>query len=734
MASLPLGSSTATWRRVTISSRSGGPRHVGRVVDPLVRDDGEVEPDLQLAGEQSTKNATPGQADGNPGFQAPGSPDAEPADSTPVTTESSEIEQPAVSSSGSSNPPETTVEDSGISETSAEAGPGAHPVREKLLRRAQAAKARPTSEPSTLSQAGKPERPRGLAEFDDADRAKHPRDLELERIAAPLLHPPSAPPLGQRRGQLSPNMVALFGALIGLLTVASLIALVMNLDAGVRDEVPPEPIKEVAREEAKPKQRPVGALPKRERKKIPGPWRIADAKGDPTTRIIEGKIGNQAFLVAVAEAGLQQKEAYRLLIAYKGLRDLDSCDRNDRFRALVERGSGRLKAFEYEVSAEEVYQAREDERGYLKATRLDLKVARQQVKGSFMYDGEKIRTSAAVAGFEKGLRQVLGKALEGHSSIEELERGDRLRVIAQEVTVLGEFARYAGIEALEILPKNGKDKPLKIYYFHHPRAGGYYNARGQAPYEGGWRVPVRGAPVTSKFNPKRMHPVLNKVMPHNGTDFGAPAGTPVGASSYGTISFIGVAGPSGNLVKIDHPGGIETGYAHLSRFAEGLSVGDKVKRLQVIGYVGSTGRSTGPHLHFSAKKDGTYFDPESLNLDGMRVISLEYRGEFERVRSEYDKLLNAIPVPPPLVEPKPAAVARGEPIAAEPGDDTAGDEAEAQEEEELGSGSGSEAEEAASLPAPAPAKPAAKGAAAVYLTDKELLEMQAGSDDGEVDE
>ncbi len=317
-----------------------------------------------------------------------------------------------------------------------------------------------------------------------------------------------------------------------------------------------------------------------------------------------------------------------------------------------------------------------------------------------------------------------------------------MRVIAQEVTVLGEFARYAGIEALEIIRKNAGDKSLKIYYFHHPRAGGYYNGRGQAPYEGGWRVPIKGAPITSPFNPKRMHPVLNKVMPHNGTDFGAPMGTPVGASSYGTVSFIGPAGPSGNLVKIDHPGGMETGYAHLSRFAEGLRVGDKVKRMQVVGYVGSTGRSTGPHLHFTAKKDGKYIDPVSLNLDAMRVISLEYRGEFERVKAEYDKMLNAIPIPPPLVESKPAVLAHADPAESAPGEDDGADEPEA----ELGSGSGedeAEAEVAVAPPkapapakatAPAPAKPATKGAAAVYLTDKELLEMQSASDEGEVEE
>ncbi len=749
MASLPLGASTATWRWVSISSRSDEPRHVGRVVDPLVREDGQTEPDLQLLA-----------AGGSQQLEAEQPPSAE---ITSVSTESSDTkvdqapsigEEPERPSTGTSTPEETASLLPGNAAPATTANPPqpptpspdvpatattGHPVRDKLLNRALAAKAKVATTPAPPSalEATAPG-PRGLAELEGIEEAKTPRDAELDRIGTTGARTPVRAAGHQGRGELSPTMIAIFGALIGLATVASLIALVMNLDEQAKASSTPERSPQAAASQKLQPKRPVGAVAKRERKKLPGPWRIQDAKDDPTTRIVEGKVGNQAFLLAVADAGVKQKEAYRLLIAYKGLRDLDNCDRSDRFRALIERGSGRLKAFEYIVSAEEVYQARENDQGYLKAKRLDLKVARSQVKGSFIYDGEKVSSSAGRAGFEKGLRKVLAAALEGHMNLGELERGDRLRVVAQEVTVLGEFARYAGVEALEVIPKGKQEKPLRIYYFHHPRVGGYYNARGQAPYEGGWRKPIKDAPVTSKFNPKRMHPVLNKVMPHTGTDFGAAAGTPVGASSYGTVSFVGRAGPSGNLVKIQHPGGIETGYAHLSRFADGLSLGDKVKRMQVIGYVGSTGRSTGPHLHFSAKKDGKFFDAETLNLDAMRVLSLEYRGEFEKIKEKYDKLLNAIPLPPPFKEPKQAELAK--PASSRDDDVDEGDD-----EAELGSSSRADEEEAESAAPPAPpaapqkspaspAKPAPKGASAVYLTDKELLEMQQASDDGEVDE
>src|SRR5690606_29462430 len=113
-------------------------------------------------------------------------------------------------------------------------------------------------------------------------------------------------------------------------------------------------------------------------------------------------------------------------------------------------------------------------------------------------------------GFDPGISKTAEEALRGHSTLADLKRGDRFRIIAQEVTVLGEFSRYAGIEALELL-RSGEE-PRRIYYFPHAVEGGYYDKNGKAPYEGGWRKPIPGAPRTSPFNPKRMHPILKRVM------------------------------------------------------------------------------------------------------------------------------------------------------------------------------------------------------------------------------
>jgi murein DD-endopeptidase MepM/ murein hydrolase activator NlpD len=494
--------------------------------------------------------------------------------------------------------------------------PRGQAVRDRLLAKASEAARGPTPTPPPAA-AGAPEpeaahseakdepepeleQPQQTAQTEPPQRVPSSLDVELELIAGRPQEEPSAP----RAPRLSPNLLALFGTLLGLATVGSLVALGIHLDRRV-----PGPITSGAAEPS-PGAPASAALPAaaatppvrpRQRKKIPGPWRIRDQAAQPGSRIVEGQIGVQPFLKALQSSGVSSKESYRVLKVLGGLKNLDNCAKSDRFVALLERASARLTAFEYVVGPEEIYQAKQDGSGILVAKKLDLHVERAQVRGAFAVDKGGVDKIAIQAGFDPGLGKVLAKAVDGHLSLDELERGDRVRVVAQEVAVLGEFARYAGIEAIEIQFGDADRKPLRIYWFQGPRSRGYFDAGGRSPYEGGWRKPVKDAPVTSKFNPKRMHPVLKKTMPHNGTDFGAPTGAPVLACSYGTVTHIGYSGPSGNLVKLEHPGGITTGYAHLSRFAEGLRVGDKVKRLQLVGYVGATGRSTGPHLHFSAE-------------------------------------------------------------------------------------------------------------------------------------
>ncbi|HEY1532831.1 MAG TPA: peptidoglycan DD-metalloendopeptidase family protein [Polyangiaceae bacterium] len=596
-------------------------------------------------------------------------------------------------------------------------------MRERLMARAQAAR-----------QDGAREAPvqGGLDEI-ASDQPRDALDGGLDAlVGATPLRAPAAPLSARGQSPLSPTLLALFGTLIGIATVLSLVALMINIDRhrnaplGASTPAPARSAALAAPLESAP------PIPKRVRQKVPGPWRIADVKGDPKLRAVEGKVGTDPFIKALTDTGVEQKEAFRVIAAMKGVRDFDKCGKADRFTALIERASSRLKAFEYTVGPEEIYQAREGDDGRLVGAKLDLKVEHNQVTGAVVYDGHDFDASAERGGFDSGLGHVVALALQGHMSMDELERGDTLRLIGQEVTVLGEFARYTGIEALEVHHANPKREALRVYYFDDQALRGYYDATGKSPFEGGWRKPIPGAAVTSPFNPRRMHPILHKIMPHLGTDIGAPLGTPVGASAPGTVSYVGPGGAAGNLLKIMHADGIETGYAHLSRYAPGIKVGDKVKRMQIIGYVGSTGRSTGPHLHFSAQRDGKFFDAETLNLDGMRVLTAEQREQFSAVVAKYNPLLDAIAMPPPLpgVAPDVAAAPVPDGSAAPAGSAAAQDPSLAEP--------ASEVEEAPSQPAASGAAaapvPAGKPSNSVYLSDKELLKMQSATDEGEVSE
>ena len=387
----------------------------------------------------------------------------------------------------------------------------------------------------------------------------------------------------------------------------------------------------------------VGKVQRPARTPVPGPWRITDAAHDGRLKTLSASMGKQTFLAATQSAGIHLKEAYRVLTAFDGLKNLDRCRAKDTFTALVDAQSGRLTAFEYTASEEDVFQAREGADGRLVARKLDLAVKRHRAQGVVVLDGS-FEESARRAGFEPGLGEFVNKALSGYVSTADMKAGDVLGLVVQEVSVLGDFSRYAGVEALEYRPLNGER--YRIYYQELDKSRGYVDNKGRVFGKSRWTRPVPGASVTSRYNPRRMHPILKRIKPHNGTDFGAPIGTPVVAASGGKVAFVGRAGPNGNMVTIAHDGGYQTGYSHLSRFAKGLKAGARVEQRQTLGYVGSTGRSTGPHLHFSAKKGGRFIDPETLNLDGLLRLTVDQRLSSD-LRRRYDRMLDGMKLPEP---------------------------------------------------------------------------------------
>ncbi len=178
------------------------------------------------------------------------------------------------------------------------------------------------------------------------------------------------------------------------------------------------------------------------------------------------------------------------------------------------------------------------------------------------------------------------------------------------------------------------DRTLQIYRYKTPEGDiGYYNEQGASIEKSLLRTPVDGGRITSKFG-SRSHPILGYTRMHKGVDFGAPRGTPIYAAGRGRIAFSGRFSGYGNYIRIDHGNGYSTAYGHMNAFAKGISRGVRVKQGQVIGYVGSTGLATGPHLHFEVLKGGVQINPASiktlptLKLTGVRLANFQQFKKF----------------------------------------------------------------------------------------------------------
>ena len=183
------------------------------------------------------------------------------------------------------------------------------------------------------------------------------------------------------------------------------------------------------------------------------------------------------------------------------------------------------------------------------------------------------------------------------------------------------------------LKLSGQDNSL--YYFDKEGSEGHYDKNGQSVKKALMKTPINGARLSSPFG-MRKHPIDGYNKMHRGTDFAAPMGTPIMASGDGVIKKAGWCGGGGNCVKIRHNSTYETVYAHMSKFARGIKSGVRVKQGQTIGYVGSTGKSTGPHLHYEVIVNGKKVNSQKLKLPSGKILKNEERKLFETRKIKLD--------------------------------------------------------------------------------------------------
>ena len=186
---------------------------------------------------------------------------------------------------------------------------------------------------------------------------------------------------------------------------------------------------------------------------------------------------------------------------------------------------------------------------------------------------------------------------------------------------------------------NGEE--INLYNFQYQNEEEYFDIKGKSITKSLMKTPINGARLSSSFG-MRKHPILGYNKMHRGTDFAAPSGTPIMASGSGTVTRARWCGGGGNCVKIKHNSSYETIYAHMKSFAKGIKEGRKVKQGQIIGYVGSTGLSTGPHLHYEVIVNGKKVNSQKLKVPSGKILKGNARKEFELKRIKIDLKLSEL--------------------------------------------------------------------------------------------
>ncbi|MBP7497686.1 MAG: peptidoglycan DD-metalloendopeptidase family protein, partial [Bacteroidales bacterium] len=217
-----------------------------------------------------------------------------------------------------------------------------------------------------------------------------------------------------------------------------------------------------------------------------------------------------------------------------------------------------------------------------------------------------------------------------------LQKGDNFKVIYEEISINDEIIGIGNILASVF---NYNNKPYYAYYFVQDSIGDYFDENGNNLKRAFLKAPLRFSRISSRFSHSRFHPILRIARPHHGVDYSAPKGTPVYTIGNGTVIACGYSGGGGNTIKIRHNANYTTSYMHLSAYAKGIRSGKQVQQGEVVGYVGSTGLSTGPHLDFRVYKNGRPVNPLTIESPPGKPVDKSKLSAFMPVKEDYYNLL-----------------------------------------------------------------------------------------------
>ncbi len=356
----------------------------------------------------------------------------------------------------------------------------------------------------------------------------------------------------------------------------------------------------------------------------PGP--VSPASQESALQTIEGRVRDRSTLFqSLSEKGIPVHWIDLIISKLKPYVNFRKI-KGGAFRYFHD-GKGEMVRFVYEAGSTEVYEIEKNSEGYgVQRKKVPLESRLIKVVGeihSSLFEamdaaGEQDPLTIAFA-------EILAWEIDFYKDVRE---GDRFKVVVEKLYKGDQFIQYGPIRAVEY--QRGERVIQGIRYKE-----GYYNEKGVSLRRAFLKVPLRFNRISSKFSRARKHPILGGLRPHYGVDYAAPPGTPIWAVADGTVTSCGWNGGFGNQVILRHMNGYTTYYGHLSGFGPGIRRGARVSQKQIIGYVGSTGLSTGPHLDYRLYKDGHFRNPLKETFPAGFPIE---KGETEAFRQTRDEM------------------------------------------------------------------------------------------------
>jgi murein DD-endopeptidase MepM/ murein hydrolase activator NlpD len=357
---------------------------------------------------------------------------------------------------------------------------------------------------------------------------------------------------------------------------------------------------------------------------------------DELTLVTQGEIGKQESLASsLRRQGVAPAAIHLISTELRKVFDFRRSRAGDSYH-LVQQVDGRVLDFSYSQGREESYTLTWKGTRYVAAKQTEMlephvaKIA-GVVDGSF-YDA--ITALGEQSSLATSFSKILAWDMDFSRSV---HPGDEFAILYERL-----YAKRPDGQAVYVRPgkilagrySGRSGEHTVVYYENREGEGAYFRPDGSAVERAFLAAPLEFSRITSRFSNARRHPILNITRPHPGIDYAAPFGTPIFSVGDGVVEFNGRQGASGNLVRIRHVGGYTSHYAHLSSFARGLRVGDRVKQKEIIGYVGSTGLSTGPHVCFRVKKNGRYVDPMRIAKPAGPAIAYDRIDHFRDIRDQ----------------------------------------------------------------------------------------------------